>query len=130
MTTVNYWAIYEALGYLETAEAENGGPLQLDPNDELSAKENFNAYIKPYLNKWPQHNLERFKLSMAYYIDRPDILEYKVLANLQDLTMKEPSDIRNFFLWLWECIFPELKIEEMHIKGVKENNDFTQNNHI
>ncbi|GAC1333842.1 MAG: hypothetical protein NVSMB14_00790 [Isosphaeraceae bacterium] len=126
MRTVNYWVILHAMAYLTIEEAMNGGPLQLDPDDELNMKGNFDLHIKPYLYMWPQSRLERFKLSMAYFIDQTDILDEVVLANLQDLTMREPADIRKFFCWLWECIFPELKIEEVCISDVKENNDVTE----
>lgn len=125
---VNYWLIWNAFGYLEIAEAEKGCPLDINPNDESSSKRAFNQYVRPEVQKWSVKFIDSLRLSFAYFINRPEILEYRILANIPDLTMAEPSDIQIFFLWFWESLFPGENIERVDVSGVREDNDVMQVN--
>ena len=126
--TANYWLIRDAFGFLEVAEASKGEPLNLDPDDEQIAKRAFALYIKPEVEKWSPERIAQLKISFAYFIHRIDILEDRVLANIPDLTMPEPSNIQRLFFWLWECLFPGEGIETIDIDGVEEINDVLRTN--
>ncbi|GIW98760.1 MAG: hypothetical protein KatS3mg111_2093 [Pirellulaceae bacterium] len=128
MRTVNHCLIESALGYLAIAEAENGKPLPLDPDDEASMKAAFTKYVKPEVERWSSHRRERLKLSLVYFLDKPNVLEDDVLANIQDLTMREPSDIRQWFLWLYESLFPNENAKSVDVSDVVEDNDVMQMN--
>ena len=128
MRTVNCYLILSALGYLEIAEAEYGKPLPLDPEDEGSMKRAFTQYVCPEVQRWSSDRRERLKLSLVYFLDKPEVLENDVLANVQDLTMPEPSDIRRWFLWLYESLFPNEHVRTVDVSDVVEDNDVMQMN--
>lgn len=128
MHTVNHCLIESALGYLMIAEAENGAPLNLAPDVEPNIKEAFEKYVKPEVEQWSEKRFERLKLSLAYFVNKPDVLSDDVLANVQDLTMPEPSDIQQFFRWFYEVLFPDQPIKNIDVSNVKEDNDVMQMN--
>lgn len=110
------------------AEAENGSPLNLAPDVESNIKRAFADHIKPEVARWSDERSSRLKLSLAYFTNRPEVLEDEVLANIQDLTMPEPADIQQFFLWLYEVLFPNEPISEIDVSNVEEDNDVMQMN--
>ncbi len=110
------------------AEAENGEPLGLRPDDESCMKQAFEMHVRPEIERWSSARRERLKLSFAYFLERPHVLEDDVIANAQDLTMPEPSDIRRFFLWLYESIFPDDNVADIDVSDAKEDNDVMQMN--
>jgi hypothetical protein len=128
MRSVNHYLIESALSYLMVAEAENGKPLPIDPDDESSAKQSFELYVVPRVRRWSLLRRDRLRLSLAYFLNHPAVLEDDVLANVQDLTMREPSDIQRFFRWLFESLFPETRLSEVDLSGVTEDNDVMQMN--
>ena len=129
MQTVNYHLLFSALNNLIHAEYENGGPFHIDPDNEKCMKELFSEHISPEIARWSDKRRKKLKYSFAYFINKPDILDYKVLADLQDFTMpKEPSDISKFFLWLFEVLFPDEIISSIDLSNIEENNDIMQTN--
>lgn len=128
MKTVNCYLIMTAFGILEVAEVENGGPLPLDPDDERSMKDAYARHVKPWVDRWAQHRKDELKRSLAYFLQKPEVLENDVLANVQDLTMPEPSDIQKLFLWLYEVLFPDEPPSEVDLSDVVEDNDIMKTN--
>jgi hypothetical protein len=128
MRSVNHCLIESALGYLMIAEAENGTPLPLDPDDEASMKRAFKEYVQPQVQRWSPDRQERLKLSLVYFLDKPNVLQDDVLANIQDLTMREPSDTQKWFLWLYESLFPNENVNRVDVSDVVEDNDVMQMN--
>ena len=128
MNTVNHCLIESALGYLMIAEAENGSPLNLAPDIEANIKGTFTDHVKPEVERWSKERSARLKLSLAYFINKPEVLEDEILANIQDLTMPEPADIQQFFRWLYEVLFPNEPITEVDVTNVEEDNDVMQMN--
>jgi len=128
MQTVNHCLIESALGYLMIAEAANGKPLLLDPDDECSTKGVFTRYVQPQVQRWSSRRRERLRLSLAYFLERPAVLADDVLANIQDLTMREPSDIRQWFLWLYESLFPNENVKGVDVSNVVEANNVMEMN--
>lgn len=110
------------------AEAENGGPLELQPDNESIIKKSFAVYVRPEVERWSDGRRNRLKMSLAYFINKPVVLENDVLANVQDLTMPEPRDIRQFFEWFYEALFPDHPMNEVDVSNVQEDNDVMQMN--
>jgi hypothetical protein len=122
---VNYWTIYSAIAVLEQAESMHG-ELGIDPDDTNSVRNALAAIVAPHVQKWSPFWRNKLRLSLAYYIRRPDILNYKVLANLQDFSMAEPSDVRGFFSVLWDVLFPGENLKAVSLDDVVENNDIME----
>ncbi|HEV2971210.1 MAG TPA: hypothetical protein VGY55_14645 [Pirellulales bacterium] len=127
MRTVNYHFISRALGILTIEEAQRGTPLDLDPDSEESSKRVFRQHVVPFVDRWPKWRREMLHLSLAYSLNDVDVLD-RILAGEQDLTMSEPSDIRRFFLWLWETLCPEEDYQKVDLRDVVENNDMMEPN--
>jgi hypothetical protein len=126
--TVNYFLIYSALGYLTIAEAQNASPLRIDPNSKASVVAAFSKFVLPEISRWSSARRERLKLSLAYFLRKPQILEDEVLGNMQDLTMAPPYNIVLWFSWMFEALFPYVEIESVDIRNLKEDNDILQMN--
>jgi hypothetical protein len=69
-------------------------------------------------------------LSLAYFIHKPRILDYEVLANVQDLTMPEPSDYKQFFCWLYDVLFPAQPMSDVDLSTLREDNDPMEINRV
>lgn len=129
MNYVNHILIERALGYLAVPEATDGTPLVLDPNNGGSMKQAFAKYIRPNVESWSNNKRNTLKLSFAYFIQRPEILDYQVLAKVPDLPLcDDPIDIQAFFLWLYETLFPNDPISQIDVSEVIEKNDIWEFN--
>ena len=118
----------KAFGIMEVAECEHGGPLPLDTEDERSMKLAYEQHVRPWVERWAPHRKEELKRSLAYFLQKPEVLDYDVLANVQDLTMPEPSDIQQIFRWLYEVLFPDEPLSEVDLSDVVEDNDTMETN--
>jgi hypothetical protein len=127
MRTANRHFINSSLVILTIAEAERGAPLELDCDDEQSSKAIFREHIVPFVREWPQWRQDKLHVALAYYMDRPEILD-RVLAEQQDLTLFEFSDICRFFRWLWETLYPGEDYRKFDLSDVVENNDWLETN--
>ena len=120
--------IEAAFGILQVAECERGAPLPLDPDDEHSMKRAYEDHVRPWVDRWAPHRQEELKRSLVYFLQKPDVLDYDVLANVQDLTMAEPSNIQQMFRWLYEVLFPDSPLSQVDLSGVVEDNDIMKTN--
>jgi len=81
MKEVNYWLIVAAFSPLEA----RNGDLGIDPDDEGLMRRLFADIVAPVVRNWPEVWLDKLRLSLAYYMSRPEILQHNVLDTLQDL---------------------------------------------
>jgi len=95
---------------------------------QFSGSKPFGEHVRPWIERWPADRREQLKLSLAHFLDKPEVLEYKALAQVQDFTMREPSDIQCWFRWLYEVLFPEQDITEVDLSDVVEDNDVMKTN--
>ncbi len=84
MPTVNYWLIYAALGPLEESGASGGRP-HVDPDNAVALRAEFGVWVVPPFSRWAPFWKEQLRLSLAYYLRRPEVLSGEVLGSLQDL---------------------------------------------
>ncbi len=82
----------------------------------------------PFVATWPNWRRAKLKDSLAYYLDQPEILDQKVLAAQQDLTLLDFDDVGRFFRWLWETLYPGDNYRDVDLLGVVENNDVMETN--
>lgn len=103
------------------------GELNIDPNNEARLRELFRAHVRPFVDGWSERYREKLRLSLAYFMRRPEILD-RVLASQQDLDMPEPSNIFQFFTILWEILFPEQDPTTLDSTDIEEKNDVMEIN--
>ena len=87
-------------------------------------------YVRTIVSGWSSHMREKLKLSFAYFIHKPEILEFEVLANAQDLTIRKVDDYVQLFKWLYEVLFPDDPIESIDISNVVEINNIMEINSV
>lgn len=129
MKEVNYWLIFTALSPLSAAEAERGD-LGIDPDDEALVRKMFADIVAPVVLKWPEPWLSKLRLSLSYFIQRPEILKDKVLGQCQGINLPDPSDVSGFFRLLWDTLFLGQRFDEVSLNDVVENNDVMEINKI
>lgn len=127
MQYVNHYLIDGALAPLTIANAKLNGALDLDPEDEVRLREIFRVHIGPYIDGWSKESRDKLRLSLAYYLHHPAILD-GVLAGQQDLDMPEPSNVVRFFTILWESLFPGQDRHSLDITNVEQKNDVMEIN--
>jgi hypothetical protein len=127
MQQVNYHLIDSAMARLTVENVKSNGALNIDPDDEGRLRELFTALVRPSVSRWSARYQDKLRLSLAYYLRRPEILD-RVLAGQQDLDMPEPSDIVQFFTILWESLFPEQDWRALDATNLEENNDVMEIN--
>lgn len=84
-------------------------------------------HVRPYINGWSKRYCDKLRLSLAYFMRRPEILD-RVLAGQQDLDMPEPSNIVRFFTILWESLFPGQDQHTLDLTDIQEKNDVMEIN--
>jgi hypothetical protein len=128
MNCVNLWYIWDAFSALEAAEAECGGPLGIDANDEDSVKRAFRLHVLPWVQRLKPESRQALKITMAYFLKQPDFTGDEILANIPDLTMNNPTNIRLLFEWLWQTLFGETAYTAIDTRNCRENNDMMEIN--
>jgi hypothetical protein len=123
MGTVSYFHINALLEGLAYAEARRGRPLDIHPDDESSMKEAYAAHVVPNFARLSIEGKELVKRSLAYFLKKRGDHWHQVLANEQDLTLPEPTDVRSMFCWLWEVLFPREDFRQIETDEFAENND-------
>jgi hypothetical protein len=124
MDKANRHYISSILSGLQLAEAKGGRPLDIDPNDEASAKRAFRQYVAPHVERLEERSKELLKTSFAFFLKKDGVTHWdRTLADLEDLSLREPRDLRRFFLWLWEVLYPDTRFQDVPTEGIVEDND-------
>lgn len=127
MEYVNYFLIEATLAPLTIRSVTSNGELTIDPDDTVELRQIINAHVVPYVEQWSDKYREKLRLSLACFLQRPDVLD-RVLASQQDLEMPEPSDLVGFFCVLWECLFPGQDAGTVDLSHIEEDNDMMEIN--
>jgi hypothetical protein len=121
---VHFYVISNMLASLWEAQLHDGGVLLMDTNCERSVKQYVSTWILPHMQKWKRPTLEALQLALAFYIRKdPEKLETAVLDGMQELEMMEPEDVRRFFVWVYEAVFPLHPLREVDINLAVVDND-------
>lgn len=128
MCNANYWYIWRAFSILEQLEAEQGCPIDIDPDDEQSVKHVYQVCVVPWYSRLAESNARIFKVALAYFLKKHDFSGLEVLENTVDLTMAKPTHPRLLFVWMWEVLFPTTSVNEIDTSNVQEDNDAMQLN--
>lgn len=121
---VNFYIIDTMLSYLYHAQIKEGGDLHMDSNSENSVKDYVGTWMFPKLQLWPLSAIEALQLALAFYIRKdPSVLERCVLDGLQDLELMQPDDVRQFFVWVYEGLFPHQPFTDVDLNLAVIDND-------
>jgi hypothetical protein len=128
MKTVNYWYIWDAFSELEHTEARHGRPLNIDANDEMSMRNAFDLYVRPWVSRLKPESISLLRLSLAYFLKKPDFTGGEVLAHVPDLTLNRPENERIIFEWMWRSLFPDVDYRTIDTSECIEDNDMMKVN--
>lgn len=123
MCIVNYWYICDAFAELERAEAEQGHPLGIDPNDEQSVRRAIESYVCPWVRRLKPECRALLMTTLAYFLKKPTFTGAEVFAQVPDLTMGRPDDERRIFEWMWKSLVPGIRYHDIDTSACTEDND-------
>lgn len=119
MLTVNVYMVRDLLCPLGGSADDDVKILQYentDGNNEAEIKNIITKIIKPYFDKQTEIYKASSKRSLSYFLttnrmDFGDIFDSCLIA------FDHPTDARDFFLWIWEILFPD---ESYHLDEIKK----------
>ena len=121
--TVNFWLIVDALaGILAYCDDEEIHQT-IDSDSEAEVCVAVTNRVKPLVSTWPRDRQESLRLALAYYLHHPEVLERKVLANLVDVPITQPTDVTRFFERVWHALYPQQDYRAVDVRNAIEDND-------
>lgn len=118
----NYFLIESAVGALGIAQQMGEISTIIDPDDSRQMRKHFKHVVVPYVDEWSDSYRNALKLSLAYYLHKPQYLE-KALNDLQDLDMPAPVDTTLFFSLMYDALYPGEDWRSVDTSDLVENND-------
>jgi hypothetical protein len=89
----------------------------LNCDDESLVKEIICSELCPAFDALPESSRAKAKDALSYYLTTNRI-NWLDTFNAELLPFKPPSDARQFFVWLWECVFKESNYQFNNPQGV------------
>jgi hypothetical protein len=117
MQTVNWYMLNDLLspiGGTADINEEVYKYQNFDSNSEMNVKEIISQEIQPHYDSRTKDYKESVKRSLSYFLTTNRI-NYGSLYDSCLIAFDHPIDARNFFLWIWEVLFPN---EDYHIKDI------------
>jgi hypothetical protein len=97
----------------------------LDGNNAAQVKEVIAAELKPTFDSRSEKYREACRTALRYYLSKPGARFERVFyANL--LPLSPPSDVREFFVWVWEVFFPGQDYHVPDLSEFEEVNDIRE----
>ncbi len=119
MQTVNWYMLNDILNPLGgSADIDEMVYIyqDVDSNNEVEIKQIIFEKIKPYFEKKTEAYKISIKRSLSFFLTTNKINFGKIYDSCL-IAFDHPDEARNFFLWIWEILFPN---EDYHI-GSTEN---------
>ena len=97
----------------------------LDVNSAVQVKAVITAEIKPDFEAQSEKFREACRTALRYYLCKPDSRFERVFyAHL--LPFDPPNDVRIFFVWVWEVLFPGQDYHVSDLGQFEEVNDISE----
>ncbi|HPF40427.1 MAG TPA: hypothetical protein P5081_20885 [Phycisphaerae bacterium] len=108
--TANYAILEEFATPLLTQVPERDLPIDPDynVNDSSLYKEVFSKYLRPYLETYIADESRRvIKENLQYFLTTKRAPFDAILFDWPDSTLPTPDRGFDYFLWMWESLFPD-----------------------
>jgi hypothetical protein len=99
----------------------------IDNNNETEIKKIISNTIKPYFKKQTEEYQASAKRSLSYFLTT-NRLDYGYVYDSCLIAFDHPDDARDFFLWIWEVLFPIENHTMTDIKKYTEIDDINEGN--
>ena len=96
-----------------------------DSNDETKSKLIISEKIKPYYDNSPALYKNAVKRALSYFLTTNRI-NFGRLYDSCLIAFDHPADARDFFLWIWEILFPNEDYRIKDIENYKEIEDINE----
>lgn len=112
MPVAHKHAIHILVSILDTMP-DSDALLVKSSDDEQGFREVIRRFVKPYVYSFDEDSIGLCKDSLRYYLNTNSISFEDVFSNLQDAPIPYANNDRDFFVWVWEELFPneDFKIE-------------------
>lgn len=122
MKNVNPYFLHELLAPL-TGLADDDSAVEtyrgLDSNDSSKVRQIIRRVLLPHFSQLRPPGKERAKLALSYYLSKPAADFARVFDSCL-LPFAPPDDVRLFFVWLWEELFPSESYEQPNLTAFRE----------
>lgn len=109
MSKINLQFVHSILGPL-IGTADDDSEIEkyrgLDSNDEYLVKDVIKRTIKGKFDEKPERYKKAAKDALAYALLTPDF-DFEDVFDSNLIAFLPPTESRDFFLWIWEVLFPE-----------------------
>jgi hypothetical protein len=120
MSTVNKYMLEDLISPIGgTADIDDERSMRFmntNGDDENAVKRIMEEEIKPYFQRISPPHQSSIKRSLSYFLTT-DRADFEFLYNSCLIALKLPSEPRDFFLWIWEVLFPD---EDYRLKNPKD----------
>lgn len=128
MKTVNLYMLNDILNPLGgSADVDEKSYLyeNLDNNDEAAVKEVISKEIGSYYKTTSLAYRDSLKRSLAYFLITKKI-DFGRLYDSCLIAFDHPKNPRDFFLWIWETLFPDEPYDGMDVGEYTEVDDVSE----
>lgn len=128
METVNWYMLNDLLspiGGTGDVDEECLKYQNLDSNDEGQVKKVIMERIYPYYYGSSASYQKSVRISLSYFLTT-NRLNYGRLFDSCLIAFDHPVDSRDFFLWIWECLFPNENYRMKNVKDYQEIEDLDE----
>lgn len=80
-------------------------------NDETGFREAIRKYIKPLFLALDDNSQVICRDSLRYFLATDCMSFEDILTEQQDSNLPEPANARDFFLWIWQELFPGVVLD-------------------
>ncbi|MFO0883969.1 MAG: hypothetical protein U0894_07270 [Pirellulales bacterium] len=110
MPVVNKRALTDMIAILEMLPEEKFLGIKSE-DDEAGFREVIRQYIKPLFLALDENSQKICRDSLRYFLVTDCIDFGDIFAELQDSNSPEPANCRDFFLWIWQEVFPGVVLD-------------------
>ena len=132
MIEVNPYYLHAMLGPFAGLADDDEAVIKygaINPNDEYEIKNLIRTSLKPNFKCFNEQSQQLSKQTLQYYLSKPTYNFERVFDSLLP-PFDHPDEARNFFLWVWDELFPEENYRVKDITAYVEIIDINASNTV
>lgn len=107
MITINHYFLGDFVDpFAGLADGEEEDQININPEDEDAYKKLIVSVLRPHFLSLPKIIQEKCKITLSYYLTTNQIDFNADIFSLFMLPFSPPTNPKDFFVWLWEELFP------------------------
>ncbi len=123
---IAYYDVLEGdfIGVLNILTDEEGSIVKSE-EDEQGFREIIRRHVKPWYKQYTEASAQIYKDTLRYYLTTNEIDFDDIWGQQQDADIPTTTDPRDFFVWIWEELFPGENYEISDLSDWSVNKEFS-----